>query len=256
MREALGPDFELLIEAHRRFAPSHAIRIGRRLAEFDIDWFEEPCLADNIELLAEVRRAVPIPIVTGEALYSKEAFFHALERRAADVLNPDVCAMGGIGALLDIAAMAQPQAVIMAPHNFNSTLAGLAATVHVCAVIPNFRITEYFVNFRDVCDEIALDVTHDAGRAGSICRPCRGSASTSTRSSCANGRINSFPTVACAITGRSFRARTTSPAQRTERFTLYPRPKWSTLRLCIPRHGGRRRGRSMGHSQDRVRRRR
>jgi galactonate dehydratase len=164
MREALGPDFELLIEAHRRFAPSHAIRIGRRLAEFDIDWFEEPCLADNIELLAEVRRAVPIPIVTGEALYSKEAFFHALERRAADVLNPDVCAMGGIGALLDIAAMAQPQAVIMAPHNFNSTLAGLAATAHVCAVIPNFRITEYFVNFRDVCDEIALaSLTMQAG---------------------------------------------------------------------------------------------
>jgi galactonate dehydratase len=164
MREALGADFELLIEAHRRFAPSHAIRIGQRLAEFDIDWFEEPCLADNIELLAEVRRAVPIPIVTGEALYSKEAFFHALERRAADVLNPDVCAMGGISALLDIAAMAQPQAVIMAPHNFNSTLAGLAATVHVCAVIPNFRITEYFVNFRDVCEEIALtSLTMQAG---------------------------------------------------------------------------------------------
>src|SRR3984957_726610 len=164
MRQALGADFELLIEAHRRFAPSHAIRIGQRLAEFDIDWFEEPCPADNIELLAEVRRAVPIPIVTGEALYSKESFLHAVERRAADVLNPDVCAMGGISALLDIAAMAQPQAVIMAPHNFNSTLAGLAATVHVCAVIPNFRITEYFVNFRDVCDEIALaSLTMQAG---------------------------------------------------------------------------------------------
>ena len=47
MREALGPDFELLIEAHRRFAPSHAIRIGQRLLELGIDWYEEPCLADN-----------------------------------------------------------------------------------------------------------------------------------------------------------------------------------------------------------------
>jgi len=54
----------------------------QRLTEFGITWYEEPCLADNIELLAEVRRAVPIPIVTGEALYSKEQFFHALERRA------------------------------------------------------------------------------------------------------------------------------------------------------------------------------
>ncbi|HJU16230.1 MAG TPA: mandelate racemase/muconate lactonizing enzyme family protein [Stellaceae bacterium] len=155
MREALGADFELLIEAHRRFAPEHAIRIGRRLAELGIEWYEEPCLADNIELLAEVRQRVPVPIVTGEALYSKESFFQCLVRRAADILNPDICAIGGITAMLDIAAMAQPQAVVMSPHNYNSTLVGLAATVHVSAVIPNFKITEYFVNFEEVCNEIA-----------------------------------------------------------------------------------------------------
>ena len=96
MREALGPDFEILVEAHRRFAPQHAIRIGHRLAEFGIDWYEEPCLADNIALLAEVRRAVPIPIVTGEALYTKEQFAACLAARAADILNPDICAIGGI----------------------------------------------------------------------------------------------------------------------------------------------------------------
>jgi len=155
MRDAMGPEFELLIEAHRRFSPSHAIRIGRRLEEFGITWYEEPCLADNIELVAEVRRSVAIPIVTGEALYSKEQFFRTLECRAADILNPDICACGGITALMDIAAMAQPQAVVMAPHNYNSVLMGLAATVHVCAVIPNFRITEYFVNFTEVCAEVA-----------------------------------------------------------------------------------------------------
>ena len=155
MREALGPDFELLIEAHRRFAPNHAIRIGRRLEEFGIDWYEEPCLAENIELLAEVRRAVQIPIVTGEALYTKEAFFQCLAGRAADILNPDICAVGGLSAMLDIAAMAQPQAVVMAPHNYNSPLVGMAATVHLSAVIPNFRITEYFVNFGRICRDIA-----------------------------------------------------------------------------------------------------
>ncbi|HTV44970.1 MAG TPA: mandelate racemase/muconate lactonizing enzyme family protein [Stellaceae bacterium] len=155
MRQALGPDFELLIEAHRRFAPAHAIRIGHRLAELGIDWYEEPCLSENIELVAEVRRAVPIPIVTGEAICTREAFFECLAKRAADILNPDICVVGGITAMLDIAAMAQPQAVVMAPHNYNSTLVGLAATVHVSAVIPNFRITEYFVNFQDLCREIA-----------------------------------------------------------------------------------------------------
>jgi galactonate dehydratase len=155
MREALGPDFEILVEAHRRFSPQHAIRIGRRLEELGIEWYEEPCLADNLALLAEVRDKVSIPIVTGEALYTKEAFFECLSRRAADILNPDICAIGGISALLDISVMAQPQAVVMSPHNYNSPLIGLAATVHVSAVIPNFKITEYFVNFENRCREIA-----------------------------------------------------------------------------------------------------
>jgi galactonate dehydratase len=155
VRQALGRDFEILVEAHRRFAPQHAIRIGNRLAQFDIDWYEEPCLAENIALLAEVRRAVPIPIVTGEALYTKEQFAGCLEARAADILNPDICAIGGISALLDISVMAQPHAVVMSPHNYNSPLVGMAATVHVSAVIPNFRITEYFVNLEGVCRDIA-----------------------------------------------------------------------------------------------------
>ena len=70
-----GRTSALLVEVHRRLAPMHAIRIGKRIAEFDIGWYEEPCLCDNIELVAEVRRALPgVPIVTGEAIYSKEAF--------------------------------------------------------------------------------------------------------------------------------------------------------------------------------------
>src|SRR5207249_12232303 len=94
-------------------------------------------------------------IVTGEALYSKEQFAACLSERAADILNPDICAIGGISALMDISVMAQPHAVVMSPHNYNSPLIGMAATVHVSAVIPNFGITEYFVNFTGVCDAIA-----------------------------------------------------------------------------------------------------
>ncbi|HET6239937.1 MAG TPA: mandelate racemase/muconate lactonizing enzyme family protein [Acetobacteraceae bacterium] len=156
MRETLGPDFTLLVEVHRRLAPMHAIRIGRRIAEFDIGWYEEPCLCDNIELVAEVRRNLPIPIVTGEAIYSKEAFAQALAARAADIINPDICNCGGITAMLDIAAMAQPHAVAVAPHNYNSTLVGLAATVALSAMIPNFWIAEFFVNLKPACDAIAV----------------------------------------------------------------------------------------------------
>jgi galactonate dehydratase len=155
MREALGPEMEILVEMHRRLAPATAIRLGRRFAEFDVTWFEEPCLSDNIDLVAEVRRGVPIPVVTGETLYTREDFARVLEKRAADILNPDICAVGGITAMMDIAAMAQPHAVAMAPHNNNSTLAGLAATLHVCAVIPNFMIAECFINRLDACDGIS-----------------------------------------------------------------------------------------------------
>ena len=87
-----------------------------------------------------------------------------LTQRAADILNPDICAIGGISALMDISVMAEPQAVVMSPHNYNSHLIGMAATVHVSAVIPNFKITEYFVNFEDRCREIATQrLTRDGG---------------------------------------------------------------------------------------------
>lgn len=155
-REAVGPDFLLLIEIHRRLSPATAIRLGRRLLEFDIGWFEEPCLGENIELVAEVRRALPCPIVTGEGFYLKEHFLPTLNARAADILNPDICACGGISQMLDIAAMAQPHAVAISPHNYNSTLVGVAATVQFSAMIPNFMIAEYFIYDRDGIDEVAI----------------------------------------------------------------------------------------------------
>ena len=156
MRRALGPDFGLLIEVHRRLAPMHAIRIGKRLEEFDPAWYEEPCLCDNISLVAEVRQKVNIPIVTGEAMYSKETFAQCLEARAADILNPDIANCGGLSAMMDIAAMAAPYGVAIAPHNYNSTLVGFAATVAFSAVIPNFVIAEMFQNVRPACDTIAV----------------------------------------------------------------------------------------------------
>ena len=155
MREALGPEVDLLIDAHRRLAPHHSIRVARRLEEFDIFCYEEPCLSDNLDLIAEVRSKINTPVVTGETLYTKEQFAQVFEKRAADILNPDICAVGGILQMLDIAAMAQPHAIAISPHNYNSPVVGLAATVHLSALIPNFLIAECFINLNEACDEIA-----------------------------------------------------------------------------------------------------
>jgi galactonate dehydratase len=157
VREAVGPDVELLIEVHRRLAPVHAIRVARMLEEYRPFWYEEPVSSQNLDALAEVRRAITLPVVTGEELYTKAEFREVFEKQAADILNPDVCNCGGILELKEIAAMAEPYFVAMAPHNYNSTAIGLAATLQLCAAIPNFLITEYFVNFTERGDAISVN---------------------------------------------------------------------------------------------------
>lgn len=155
VREAVGSDVEILVEVHRRLAPNEAIRVANRLEPFAPFWYEEPVDAEDMDGLAEVRRRIALPVVTGEALYSKSQFAQVFAQRAADILNPDVCNCGGILALKEIAAAAEAWHVTIAPHNYNSTTLGLASTLHVSACIPNFLITEYFVNFEARAAEIA-----------------------------------------------------------------------------------------------------
>lgn len=157
VREAVGPDVDLLIEVHRRLAPIHAIRVAGMMEEFNPFWYEEPVSARNLDALAEVRHAINLPVVTGEELYTKAEFREVFEKSAADILNPDVCNCGGILELKEIAAMAEPYFVVMSPHNYNSTTIGLAATIQACAVMPNFLITEYFVNFTECGNAISVN---------------------------------------------------------------------------------------------------
>ena len=155
VREAVGPDIEIVVEIHRRLAPMHAIRVARGVEKFAPYWFEEPVLAENIDALAAARREINIPVVTGEELYTKHEFRAVFEQQAADIINPDVCNVGGILELKEIAAMAEPYFVAVSPHNYNSTTVGLAATLQAAATMPNFVITEYFVNLEGFGREIA-----------------------------------------------------------------------------------------------------
>lgn len=155
VRDAVGPGVDILIDQHRRLAPMHAIRLDKKLAEFDIYWMEEPCSAESPQALAEIRRATGLPIVIGEATYLKQGFRPLLEQRAADILNPDVACCGGILELKEIGSMAEAFLVAMSPHNYNSTAIALASTVHASAVMPNFIITEYFLPFVEFCDQIS-----------------------------------------------------------------------------------------------------
>jgi galactonate dehydratase len=156
VRQALGPDVDILLDMHRRLAPMHAIRIAREIEEYHPFWYEEPILAENIDALAAAKREIHIPVVTGEELYTKFEFREVFEKQAADILNPDICNVGGILELKEIAAMAEAYFVVISPHNYNSTTVGLAATMQLCGAIPNFLITEYFVNLEPFGKQVAV----------------------------------------------------------------------------------------------------
>jgi galactonate dehydratase len=155
VREAVGPEVDILVEVHRRLAPANAIRVARAMERYAPFWFEEPVSVRDLGGLVEAKRGIALPVVTGEELYTKAEFREVLERRAADILNPDVCNCGGILEVREIAAMAEPYHIALSPHNYNSTTIGLAATLHAAAGMPNFLITEYFVNFEEMGAAIA-----------------------------------------------------------------------------------------------------
>ena len=149
VRKAVGPDVDLLLDIHRRLAPTRAIELSKALEEFDIYWFEEPCPSENLEALREVRSATSIPVVSGEALYGRADFRRLLRERCVDIINPDVSNCGGILEMTFIAAAAEAELVAVSPHNYNSTTLALSATVHAAACMPNFTITEYFLPYED-----------------------------------------------------------------------------------------------------------
>jgi galactonate dehydratase len=95
VRDAVGPDVDLLIEGHGRFAAGQVVEIAEHLAEFDPTWFEEPCPPDSINSLRKVSEKSPIPIVTGERLVSKYEFRDLLAETAVDIIQPDLMNTGG-----------------------------------------------------------------------------------------------------------------------------------------------------------------
>jgi len=141
VRDAVGNAVELLIEGHGRFNVPAALTIARELAPFRPLLFEEPVPPDNLDALAEVRAKSPIRIAAGERLYHRCQFRELFEKRAADVIQPDVSHAGGLGECKKIAAMAEAYHLPFAPHNPSGPVAN-AATLQLAACTPNFYLLE------------------------------------------------------------------------------------------------------------------
>ena len=156
VREAVGPSVDILIECHGRFNMLSAIRMAQKLEPFDPYFYEEPIPPDNIDAMAEVQRAINLPIATGERLFTRWDFRALLEKQAARIIQPDISHAGGILELKKIAAMAETYYVAVQPHNSNGPVATMAS-LQLDACIPNVVFQEFFYPYLEQYNEILTE---------------------------------------------------------------------------------------------------
>jgi galactonate dehydratase len=151
VRDAAGPDVELLIEMHGRFNPVTAIEMAHALAPYHPGWFEEPVPPENLAALKKVSMALAplgIPVATGERMHTQYEFRELFELQAADIIQPDITHFGGLLNAKKLAAWAEAYYVMVAPHNVGGPVS-TAAALHLAACTMNFKIQEHFNDFAD-----------------------------------------------------------------------------------------------------------
>ena len=141
IREAVGDRCDLLIGTHGEMTPAGAIRLARRLEQFDPLWFEEPIPPDNTPGMARVAHNSSIPVATGERLTTKYEFADLLRSDAAAILQMNLGRVGGLLEAKKIASMAEAFHAQIAPHLFCGPIVG-AANIQISACSPNFLIME------------------------------------------------------------------------------------------------------------------
>lgn len=152
VRRAVGDEVEIMIEGHGRLAADVALEVADRVAPYHPLWFEEPVAYENLDLLREVRQRSPIRIAAGERLYMLADFARLVQLRAVDVVQMDVAHCGGLLMAKKIAALAESQDLVFAPHVSVGPVA-LAAALHLDMCCTNFfrqeSFGEYDVPYRD-----------------------------------------------------------------------------------------------------------
>jgi galactonate dehydratase len=159
VREAVGPEIELMIEVHSRFSVAEAVHVGDQMAEFEPTWFEEPTAHQNIQSTVEVARKLTIPVSTGESYSSPQQFADLLKHDAVHILQPEPGSMGGIWRTRQVAAMADAHYAVVAPHNAQGPIS-TATCIQIGAACPNLLVQEIFDEFnveweRDIVDHHA-----------------------------------------------------------------------------------------------------
>ena len=141
LRKTVGDEVDIGIDFHGAISPATAKLLIKALEPYQPMFVEEPCQAQNHNVMAEIARGTHLPIATGERVFTKWGFREVLELRAATILQPDLCHAGGITEVRLIAGMAEAYYASIAPHNPLGPIS-LAAGVQIAASIPNFLCQE------------------------------------------------------------------------------------------------------------------
>jgi L-alanine-DL-glutamate epimerase-like enolase superfamily enzyme len=141
VRETLGPEVGIMVDAHGTWSVRDAQRFARKVADCDLAWLEEPVSADNIAGQAEVRASTDIPIASGESEQTRFAFRDLLAARAVDILQPDVAIAGGLTETVRICALAAAHNLTVAPHLWGSAIL-FASGLHLAVATPCVTLLE------------------------------------------------------------------------------------------------------------------
>jgi len=169
MREAVGPDIDIMVDCHARPSPRMGLRFAKALDSYGLYFFEEPCWPETIEDIARIQEAVTTPIATGERLITQHAFRELFEKRAASVIQPDITHCGGLTEARRIASMAEAYRVSVAPHNPQGPVS-TAASLELGFATPSYIICES-VHSDVPWREDVVSESFTVEKAGRIVRP-------------------------------------------------------------------------------------
>ncbi len=156
VREAVGPEVMVAMDAHWKFSVNDAILLAQALEPFDLMWLEDPVPPENIEAQRHVTHSTRTPIATGENLYRKHGYRELIEKQACRIVTPDIPKMGGLAEAKRVADMADLYYMPVAPHNVASPV-GTVAGGQVCATMNNFLVMEYHAHDVDWWSDLVTE---------------------------------------------------------------------------------------------------
>jgi D-galactarolactone cycloisomerase len=137
VRDAIGPDLRLMIDANHGYDVLEAVELGQRAAKLGIDWFEEPVLPEQLDAYRAVRAGQPIPVAGGETWHGRYGMLEPLATRAVDIVQPDICGTGGFTEMRRIADLAALHGVRLVPHVWGTAVQIAASLQFMAALLPN-----------------------------------------------------------------------------------------------------------------------